>query len=77
MNINHGLLYSCNASSIELERLVWAARNAGALGAKLSGAGRGDNMLAIAPQKAGEVKDAIRVAGGIVSDVSIEKNGLV
>ena len=76
MNINHGLLYSCNASSIELERLVWAARNAGALGAKLSGAGRGDNMLAVAPQNAEEVKDAIRAAGGMVSDVSIEKNGL-
>ena len=34
-------------SSPELDRLVSAARSAGALGAKLSGGGRGGNMIAL------------------------------
>jgi mevalonate kinase len=34
-------------SSAELERLVKVAREAGALGAKLSGAGRGGNLIAL------------------------------
>lgn len=48
MNENHALLQQLTVSSIALDRLVDAARNAGALGAKLSGGGRGGNMIAIA-----------------------------
>ena len=48
MNRNHELLRHMEVSSPELERLVGAARNAGALGAKLSGGGRGGNMIALA-----------------------------
>jgi len=65
MNINHGLLYSLGVSSDVLEKLVFAARKAGALGAKLSGAGVGDNMIAIA--EAGKEKiiaQEIEKAGG-------------
>lgn len=47
MNRNHALLREMTVSSAELDRLVEAARRAGALGAKLSGGGRGGNMIAL------------------------------
>jgi len=47
MNKNHALLQELTVSSPELDRLVEAARSAGALGAKLSGGGRGGNMIAL------------------------------
>jgi mevalonate kinase len=49
MDRNHTLLRQMGVSSPELERLVEAARAAGAVGAKLSGAGRGGNMIALLP----------------------------
>jgi mevalonate kinase len=48
MRENHILLQELRVSSPELDRLVEAAQIAGALGAKLSGGGRGGNMIAIA-----------------------------
>jgi mevalonate kinase len=47
MSENQTLLRQMTVSSPELERLVAAAVAAGALGAKLSGAGRGGNMIAL------------------------------
>lgn len=47
MNENHQLLQEMTVSCLELDRLVAAAVQAGALGAKLSGAGRGGNMIAL------------------------------
>ncbi len=47
MNENHQLLQAMTVSAPELDRLVTAAVSAGALGAKLSGAGRGGNMIAL------------------------------
>lgn len=47
MDDNHALLYDMGVSSPELEQLVWAARVAGAQGAKLCGGGRGGNMIAL------------------------------
>ncbi len=48
MDANHALLQEMTISSPELDRLVAAARKAGAPGAKLSGGGRGGNMIALA-----------------------------
>jgi len=50
MNKNHSLLKSIGVSSGPLERLINAARRAGALGAKLTGAGRGGMMIALVTQ---------------------------
>lgn len=47
MDRNHALLQELTVSSAELDGLVLAARQAGALGAKLSGGGRGGNMIAL------------------------------
>lgn len=64
MNENHELLVEMGVSSHELNRLVGAAIEAGALGAKLSGGGRGGNMIALAPnEKIEDVSSALRKAG--------------
>lgn len=47
MDFNHGLLSALGVSTAPLETLVHAARAAGAYGAKLSGAGGGDCMVAL------------------------------
>jgi len=47
MDDNHELLIELGVSSKKLDELVEAARFAGAMGAKLSGAGRGGNMIAL------------------------------
>jgi mevalonate kinase len=66
MNANHTLLQQMSVSSPELDRLVQAARSAGALGAKLSGGGRGGNMIALAdqnPESAANIAAALCSAG--------------
>ncbi|MCX7755253.1 MAG: mevalonate kinase [Anaerolineales bacterium] len=64
MNANHALLQAMTVSCPELDRLVLAARQAGALGAKLSGGGRGGNMIAlVTPERAESVAAALRSAG--------------
>ena len=50
MNENQRLLDQLNVSSTKLEVLIQAAREAGAAGAKLSGGGRGGNMIALAKE---------------------------
>jgi len=47
MNQNHALLQEMTVSSPALDALVSAALKAGALGAKMSGGGRGGNMIAV------------------------------
>jgi mevalonate kinase len=64
MNENHSLLQRLTVSSPQLDRLVDAARQAGALGAKLSGGGRGGNMIALAPSSGSQaVAEALTAAG--------------
>ncbi len=48
LNANHMLLQQLGVSCKELDDLCDAARAAGALGAKMSGGGRGGNMIALA-----------------------------
>lgn len=64
-NINQGLLDSLGVNTTKLSDLIFAARSAGAYGAKLSGAGGGDCMIAFVPEgKKGPVARAIEEAGG-------------
>lgn len=64
MNQNHTVLQELTVSSPELDKLVSAARTAGALGAKLSGGGRGGNMIALVePSQAEAVAQSLRDAG--------------
>jgi mevalonate kinase len=74
MDQNHALLQQLTVSSPELDKLVEAARKAGALGAKLSGGGRGGNMIALVDQAGAEsVASALTSAGArqtIVTEIS-------
>lgn len=64
MNRNHELLQAMTVSSPALDRLVEAARRAGARGAKLSGGGRGGNMIALVePDLAETVSKSLKEAG--------------
>jgi len=47
MDFNHGLLSALGVSARSLDTMVWAAREAGALGAKLTGAGGGGCIVAL------------------------------
>lgn len=64
MDANHAVLQEITVSSAELDRLTAVARAAGALGAKLSGAGRGGNMIALVhPETAVLVEQSLKEAG--------------
>jgi mevalonate kinase len=66
MSENQFLLEQMGVSSPELERLIKAARAAGAEGAKLSGGGGGGNMIALVPKHNVEsVRTALIEAGAV------------
>lgn len=52
MDLNHSLLSSLMLSTVEIEELVGTARAHGALGAKLTGAGGGGSIVALARDEA-------------------------
>jgi mevalonate kinase len=64
MDENQTLLQQMTVSSPELDTLVEAAHQAGALGAKLSGGGRGGNMIALVePEHAETISRSLKEAG--------------
>jgi mevalonate kinase len=66
MDQNQVLLRDLDVSSVELERLIFAARQAGASGAKLVGGGRGGNMIALVnAQNVEAVTRALQDAGAV------------
>ncbi len=66
MRQNHALLRRLTVSSPELDLLVETAGRAGALGAKLSGGGRGGNMIALVmAETCVQVETALRTAGAV------------
>ncbi len=71
MTENHQLLQEMGVSSPTLDQLVQASLDAGALGAKLSGGGRGGNMIALTyPENADELSHAMLDAGAINTIIS-------
>ena len=76
MNENQKWLEAMTVSSTELEKLIGAARRAGALGAKLSGAGRGGNMIAlVTPETEAGVRQALIRAGAFDVFASTIRSG--
>jgi mevalonate kinase len=70
MDFNQEYLRDLGVSSANLELLISAAKKAGAWGAKLSGAGGGDCMIAVVSEdKRNDVASAIAEAGGTVMEV--------
>jgi mevalonate kinase len=66
MTANHALLKALSVSSDALDRLVEAAIRAGAYGAKLSGGGRGGNMIALtAAERLDDIRAALLDAGAV------------
>jgi mevalonate kinase len=64
LDANQRILAQIGVSSPDLEQLIGVARAAGALGAKLSGAGWGGVMIALAPPDGqSHIADALRAAG--------------
>ena len=66
MNDNHAALQQLTVSSDTLDILVDVARDAGAYGAKLSGGGRGGNMIALVhDDSVANVVAALKKAGAV------------
>ena len=63
MNICHGLLCAIGVSTPGLDALVHAAREVGALGAKLTGAGGGGAVIALCPGRQDAVCRCLENAG--------------
>lgn len=77
MNINQSLLEDIGVSSPELDQLIKVARDEGALGAKLCGAGQGGCMVAVTMswQKAKSIAESLREAGAKNCFVTVLKGG--
>jgi mevalonate kinase len=77
MNLNHGLLSAIGVSTIELDDLVYVSRREGAIGAKLTGAGGGGCMIALADaENLGKVEKGIRSARGHSMRVNLTDEGV-
>lgn len=72
MNQNQEILRKIGVSTPKLEQLIQASLAAGAWGAKLSGAGGGDCMIALANEgKKAAVEKAIQLVGGEIIRVKL------
>ncbi len=76
MNANQALLEGLRVSSSKLRSLIRSAREAGALGAKLTGAGGGGCMIALNQNKSNDISEAIKKAGGKPIEAKIGVEGL-
>lgn len=77
MNKNQEYLKELGVSTEKLDNMINAALSAGAYGAKLSGAGGGDCMIAIVPKdKKEKVKNSIISAGGNIIDIKVGAEGV-
>lgn len=63
MNICHGLLNAIQVSTPDLEKMIALARQSGAIGAKLTGAGGGGAIVALCPGYEDPVRSALHRAG--------------
>lgn len=76
MNFNQGQLDTLGVNCLELSEIIYAARNAGAYGAKLSGAGKGDCAVCLVDGfNKMQVADGIRNQGYEVIDIVVNAPG--
>jgi len=74
---NHTILQKLGVSTPILDTMVAASLEAGAWGAKLSGAGGGDCMIALVDnEKKQTVENAIRKVGGEIIEVKVNTSGV-
>lgn len=77
MNVNQGLLDALGVNILELSSLIYSARQAGAYGAKITGAGGGGCMVALAAlDKCNNIANAISNAGGKATITRPTEQGL-
>jgi len=78
MNINHGLLSALGVVSPQTDAIVHALRRAGALGAKMSGAGGGGAFIALAKTEkdAEMLSSVVKGLGATVVAQSIHMGGV-
>ncbi len=75
MNINQGFLDLIGVNTYELSRMVYNAREAGAIGSKITGAGGGGSIIALCPGKVDKVAKAIAKEDNILK-VRFTKKGV-
>ncbi len=74
---NHHLLKKLGVSTPKLDNMVEAALREGAYGAKLSGAGGGDCMIAlVSKERRTNVEEAIKLQGGEIINVKNNAEGV-
>jgi len=77
MNFNQGYLKSLGVSTKKLSDMIYAAIDAGAWGSKLSGAGGGDCIIALAPEnKRNDVQRAVKKVGGKIIKIKTNAPGV-
>jgi mevalonate kinase len=77
MNVNQGLLDALGVNILELSKLIYSARKAGAFGAKITGAGGGGCIVALsATDRCTQVAEAMSEAGGKVIITRSTEEGL-
>jgi mevalonate kinase len=73
MNTNHGILDALGVSTLELSNMVYTARNAGACGSKITGAGGGGSIVSYCPHGAKKVLKALNnIESAFKTDISKE-----
>lgn len=77
MNKNQLLLINLGVSTKKLDDMIASSIGAGAYGAKLSGAGGGDCMIALVSENKRQfVSESIKKVGGTVIDVVVNSEGV-
>ena len=72
-NRHHQMLSEgLGVSTPKIDRMIEAARRAGAFGGKINGSGGGGTMFAYAPGKEEEVAKAIEAAGGVAHMIRLD-----